>query len=194
MSIDPRAPEENLIARVEVVAVNQLEEAIRASFRYGDPASIHTLAAAANGCYHALGAKQGIPTLVQAWINSLKPAERRAARKAQNFFKHGPDRGETEVHFRPDHAALLIMDSIISHEKLFKKRTPLMTCFFARFTFESPRLVEHINAVRRKEGRQDLVIEQAGDTDRMQFLNRELPAVIAAIAAGEGGSLHDLPP
>ena len=41
MSIDPRAPEENLIARVEVVAVNQLEEAIRAWFRYGDPASIH---------------------------------------------------------------------------------------------------------------------------------------------------------
>jgi hypothetical protein len=28
----------------------------------------------------------------------------------------------------------------------------------------------------------------------MQFLNRELPAVIAAIAAGEGGPLHDLPP
>jgi len=90
MSIDPRAPEENLIARVEVVAVNQLEEAIRAWFRYGDPASIHTLAAAANGCYHALGAKQGIPTLVQAWINSLSPLNEGRPEKRRIFSSTAP--------------------------------------------------------------------------------------------------------
>ena len=57
-----------------------------------------------------------------------------------------------------------------------------MTCFFARFAFEYLLLVEHLNLARRKEGRPDVVIEQASETDRVQFLNRELPALIAAIS------------
>ena len=69
-----------------------------------------------------------------------------------------------------------------------------MTCFFARFTFESPRLIEVVNLARRKEGLDDLVIEQADEVDRVQFFNRELPALIAAISAGQGRPLHEPPP
>ena len=69
-----------------------------------------------------------------------------------------------------------------------------MTCFFPWFALENPRLAEHINISRRKKGLHDLIIEQPADTDRVQFLDRELPALIAAIIAGERRTLHDPPP
>src|SRR2546430_2547225 len=57
---NPRAPVEVLTATTASVAESQLEEAIRIWFRYGDPAAIHTLAAAANGCYHSVcGGERG---------------------------------------------------------------------------------------------------------------------------------------
>ena len=61
-----------------------------------------------------------------------------------------------------------------------------MTCFFPWFALENPRLAEHINISRRKKGLHDLIIEQPADKDRVQFLDRELPALIASIIAGEG--------
>jgi hypothetical protein len=193
---DPRAPARQLLATVATVAQGQLECAIFLWFNYGNPSAIHTLAAAANGCYHVLGkGHKGMPTMVEAWIKSLPEKQQIAARRAQNFFKHGPHRNDAkDVLFKPEHAELLLLDCVISHEKLFCKRTPLMTCFFKRCAFENPHLTAHVNLARRKQGRQDLIIEQAANTDRMQFLDRELDALNAAVAAGLGVPLHDPPP
>lgn len=181
---DPRAPATQLLAPIEAVAQGQLECAIFLWFNYGNPAAIHTLAAAANGCYHALGkGHKGTPTLVEAWIKSLSEMQRVAARRAQNFFKHGPNRNDTKpVLFKPEHAEWLIVDSIYSSELLLHNRTPLMKCFYARFTFENPLFVAHLNAVRREEGRETLVVEDTGEWDRVEFLNKMLPAFRAAAA------------
>lgn len=181
MSTDPQAPAAILIATTEAVAKGQLEAAIRLWFHYGDPASIHTLAAAANGCYHALGkGHKGTPTSVQVWIQSLSKKDHISVNKAQNFFKHGPERGERDkLPFRPEHAELLMLDSIISHEKLLSERTPLMTCFFARLSFENPRLAEHVNIKRREKGQPEFVIPEFVEPDRAKYLQEVLPAMTA---------------
>lgn len=182
MSTDPKAPPDILIATVGSVAQGQLETAILLWFQYGDPASIHTLAAAANGCYHAAGGNNGTQTSAHKWLRSLRPKDRVAATRAQNFFKHGPDRrtkGETKVRFRTEHAELLMLDCIICHEQLFPKRTPLMTCFFARLTYETPRLLAHINQKRREQGREDFTLHKLVEPDRWKYLQEVLPAMTA---------------
>jgi hypothetical protein len=40
-----------------------------------------------------------------------------------------------------------------------------------------------LNAARRKKGLEELIVEQPSETDRVQFFERELPALIAAISA-----------
>jgi hypothetical protein len=181
VSTDPKAPAVILIATTESVAKSQLDAAIRLWFQYGDPASIHTLAAAANGCYHALGrGHKGFPTGVERWMLSLSDKVRVDAKRAQNFFKHGPERNDPkELRFRPEHAELLILDSIISHEELCPPRTPLMTCFVARLSFEEPPLLEHMNARRRKDGEPELVIHEFTEPDRRKYLQEVLPDMTA---------------
>ena len=175
-------------------ARTQLETAITLWFHYGDPMSIHTLAAASNKCYHGMGSKTGALTIIGAWKKSLSKKDYDRVVQAENFGKHANTDAQGILHLITRQAELLILDSVMCHERLFQKRTPLMTCFFARFTFESPRLIEVVNLARRKEGLDDLVIEQADEVDRVQFFNRELPALIAAISAGQGRPLHEPPP
>jgi hypothetical protein len=193
-SRDPKAPGPYIAYSKPDAARLQLETAILLWFNYGDPISIHTLAAAANELYHGIGSKIGAPTIIQMWKKSLSKKERDEANKAQNFAKHASTDPNSKLPLPTRHAEVLMIDSIMCHEKMFRKRTPLMTCFFARLAFENPRLMESINMGRRKQGRQDLVIEQPHKADRVQFLNRELPALIAAIAAGHGRPLHEPPP
>ena len=161
-------------------ARTQLETAITLWFHYGDPISIHTLAAAANKCYHGMGSKVGKPTVIQVWKKSLSRKNYDRVVKAENFAKHANTDADATLHLMTAQAALLMLDSTVCHEKMFGRRTPLMTLFFARFAFENPRLAESLNLARRKEGLQDLVIEQPEKTDRVQFFNQELPALVAA--------------
>jgi hypothetical protein len=161
-------------------ARTQLETAIILWFTYADPMSIHTLASAANEVYHGIGRGKGMPTTIQAWKKSLSDKKRAVANKSQNFAKHANTDPNGTDQLLTEYAELLMLDSIICHEKMFQNRTALMTCFFARFAFENPRLAKHISITRRKEGREDLVIEQPDQADRVQFLNRELPALLSA--------------
>jgi hypothetical protein len=192
-SRDPKVPDV-VVYHKRDAARTQLETAITLWFHYGDPMSTHTLAAASNKCYHGMGSKVGMPTVIQAWKKSLSRKDYDRAVKAENFGKHANTDAHGILPLITEHAALLMLDSIICHEKMFGKRTPLMTCFFARFAFENPRLTENINANRRKHGLNDLVIEQPDEADRVQFFNRELPTLIAAISAGQGQPLRKPPP
>jgi hypothetical protein len=177
VSTDPKAPLEILTATTEAAAQSQLETAIMLWFQYGDPVSIHTLAAAASGCYHALGDKKGTPTVIETFIKSLPKKKRPLARAARNFFKHGPERGREKIVFRPEEAELLMLDSIISHEQLFPTRTPLMTCFFARLSYENPRLLEHLSTMRCQQGLKQLEVYEGAEPDRMKFLSEVLPTL-----------------
>ena len=115
--------------------------------------------------------------MIQKWIQSLSKHDRKAANRVQNFFKHGPERGDSKMlPFRPEHAELLMLDSVMCHQRLFHDRSPLMACFFARFAFENPDFVDHINRERREQGREDLIVDKLADRDRVNFLNEFLPS------------------
>lgn len=178
-SRDPKVPDLVLYHKRDA-ARTQLETAITLWFHYADPISTHTLAAASNKCYHGMGSKVGKPTIIQAWKKSLSRPDYDRAVKAENFAKHANTDADATLHLITEQAALMMLDSVICHEKIFGSRTPLMTCFFARLAFENPRLAAHVNLARRKQGLEDLVIEQTDQADRVQFFNRELPTIIAA--------------
>ncbi|MFN2624200.1 MAG: hypothetical protein ABR611_15295 [Chthoniobacterales bacterium] len=175
----PERAEKHVALTKEYVAKSQLQTAIGLWFHYGDAMSIHTLAAAANECYHGIGRKSGAPSLVQTWKKTLPKKGYDAANRPQNFAKHGSrDPAETLV-LNTEYAELLMLDAVICHEKLFGKRTALMTCFFARLTQENPRLIEFLNRRRRAEGRKEIVAEKFTEGNRVEFLDRELPATLA---------------
>jgi hypothetical protein len=176
-SLDPKVPDIVFYHKRDA-ARTQLETAITLWFHYGDAMSIHTLAAASNKCYHGMGSKVGKPGIIEAWKKSLSRKDYDRAVKAENFGKHANTDANGKLDLITYHAELMIMDSIICHEKMFGTRTPLMTCFFTRFAFENPRMAEHLNAVRREQGLQALPVEQVSETDRVHFYNRELPVLI----------------
>lgn len=177
MSIDPKAPPEVLEVTIKDAALCQLETAILLWFQYGDPVSIHTLAAAACGCYHAIGDRQGMPTVVETFRKSLPKKKRWVTHSAQNFFKHGPERGRPTESFRPEEAELFMIDSTILHERLFTKRTPLMSCFFARISYENPALVKFLNTAREQKGLKELKVYDGIQPDRVKFLGEVLPVL-----------------
>jgi hypothetical protein len=179
---DPKVPD-IVVYQKRDAARTQLETAITLWFHYGDPISIHTLAAAAHGCYRGMAATIKQPTVIETWKKSLSKNDRKLANKTQNFAKHANTDPDGIDQLLTAHAELLILDSIVTHERLFRSRTPLMTCFFARLTFENPRLTECINLARLKKGIQDLVGDEFVEWNRVEFFNRELPALIAAISA-----------
>src|ERR1041385_8455608 len=173
-SCDPKVPDVVFYHKRDA-ARTQLETAITLWFHYADPISIHTLAAASNKCYHGMGQKRGAPTFIETWKKSLSKKQYARVVEVENFAKHANTDAEGTVHLITEFAATLMLDSIICHEKIFGPRTPLMSCFFARFAFENRRLTDAINAARRKDGLDDLIVEQPDETDRVQFFNRELP-------------------
>lgn len=172
---DPKRPPETVPVTLSAAAQGQVETAIRLWFAYGDVSSIHTLAAAANGCYHAAGGKGG-PTRIQEFIKSLPRSQRRDAFAPQNFLKHGPDRASNlrKIPLFPMYAEMLIFDSIFSHEQLFGKRTALMTCFIMRLGFEMPGLIARFFRRPREQVR-SVFRENVPQLDRVKFLETSLP-------------------
>ena len=157
--------------------------------------AIHTLAAAANELYHAIGRMKGAPGIVRTFQKGLKTKrEIDLLRYPQNFGKHANTDPEATLRLQPEHAELLMLDAVTIHERLFRSRTALMLCFFARLCFERPVLLDEINKGRRKRGSEDFDIDKVDNRNREEFLREELPLATAAIAGGRDRPFHDAPP
>jgi hypothetical protein len=148
---DPKSAPPVVIYTKQDAAKTQLETAIALWFNYGDPLSIHTLVSAANSLYHGMGSKVGKPTIIETWKKSLSNKDRAMVNEARNFAKHANKDPKAKLRLITEYAELLILDSLVCHAKMFHNKTPLMSCFFARFTFENPRLLDHVIAPERRE-------------------------------------------
>lgn len=185
-SLDRKAPKPIVIYSKRDAAQFQLESAIKLWFSYGDPLSIHALAASANELYHRIGSKSDVPSVIQAWKKSLAKKDFDRASNAQNFSKHANRDLNEQLELPTRYAELLILDSMTSHVKLFQKRTPLMSCFFARFAIENPRLIDHVVAPEgRKHFHEAIRVEKFFERSRMDYLDEVLPELLA----GEPGTL-----
>ena len=163
-----------ILVTKESVAVSQLETAVMLWFADGDPVSIHTLAAAANDCFHALCEERRKPsTMIRGW---MQDGTRRKVKwklvRHQNFFKHGWRDIKREVTYPIGYGEYLMLDSILCYEILFDEVTPLMRAFAARFLLARPWLFSEEATAFLLEGYR---INEVAKLKRAEFLKKVLP-------------------
>jgi hypothetical protein len=170
----PFPPWKHFIVTKDVCAKSQLENAIILWFHHADPISIHTLAVAAQDCYHAIGAHKGSPSALQGWIERQSKGFQERIRYAQNFFKHGKKDLLGKAYLYPTHTEMLLLDSIGCHENNAPNtETPLMRLWVGRFALEHPGAAPKLEAFHR------IKIEDFKNTTRLEFFNELLPALSA---------------
>jgi hypothetical protein len=118
----PMTPYEPVTLDKSSVAKTQLENAIDLWFKYGDVASIHTLAAAANVVFDALGKQIKAPSIIREYLRHASRAEYDRFTAAEVFFKHAARDLNKVLDYDPMQAEMLILDSIYvyreGHEEL----------------------------------------------------------------------------
>jgi hypothetical protein len=117
-------------------AISQLETAILLWFGDGDPVSIHTLAVAANDCFHAMRALKGKPSVLRTWLRSQSKTFQKNAHNAQNFFKHGFKDIKKVAVYSPLYGEMVMLDSVVGCDFIFGATTALMRTFATRFMLE----------------------------------------------------------
>lgn len=177
MSNDPRAPRKVLSYTKAQAARAHLETAITLWFNYGDVSAIQTLAYAANDCYDAMGGDK-VPGIVKCWLSTRSRKEYDHVQDSINFCKHGFRKLKGTTRVESEWADLLILDAVVCHQRLFGKWTPLMRCFYARFTIENPRLLASMtNPVAREYFRQSIEVEELGRLNRVDYLDEIFPTL-----------------
>jgi hypothetical protein len=130
-SYDPNQP---VIVSKKLAAYSQLATAIWLWFNYGDPVSIHTLAAAAQGILENLaGKKHGLPHM-RNWTKKFPRRVQKILRDPQNCFKHGWS-GEKSLRYDPYIGSVIISDACLLHQDLVGL-TPSIKAFTIRYSFE----------------------------------------------------------
>jgi hypothetical protein len=156
----------------EAIAEGQLESAILLWFLEKDIVSIHTLAVAASEVLNGIGSKQGKPTIIGRNLKRLPKSQQKRLTKAQNFFKHASTDPNMGLRFAPELSELVMYDAVRSFGKIFRRITPLMRAFAARFCISWG---DALGKVVAREGIQEsFPIDKFVGIGRKQFLQQAL--------------------
>ncbi len=169
----PRGTEVVIVTK-QSVAQSQLESAIWLWFNDGDPVAIHTLAAAAHDCFHALVEHAEKPTDWQAWLKTKSKQFREKMPIAQNFFKHGKMKLKGKLRYPTIQGEMLMMDAVSCYELLFQKLTPLMKLYGTCFLYEHPSIIAEDALPKMMK---DAEIHQLTDSTRHEFYLRFLASL-----------------
>ena len=155
------------------VAVVQLSAAIILWFHGNDVVSIHTLAAAAHDCFHAMATLKGKESILRAWMAKQSKGLQKRIADAQNFFKHGRKDLKGEVLYSPIHGEMLMFDCVVCYGMAFDHRsTPaLMRLYAVRFALENADILE-TDLSRYYLERDE--IDELAPLSRQQFYERGL--------------------
>jgi hypothetical protein len=177
VSHDPKVPRKNvLMVTKPSAATSQLETAIQLWFLNGDPVSIHTLAVAANDCFNALSKLSGKTSLSTEWLKSQSKRIQQRTTEAQNFFKHGLRHPNKRLQYMPFHSELLMFDSALSYEYLFKRMRPLMELFMLRFAISHPEVLSvDVGALVEATG---FAIDEIAPLSRPEFFKKILSRLV----------------
>jgi len=133
------------------VARRQLETAITMYFNEGDPVSMHTLAAAAQGVLRDINkSRKGPPMLLDLEVSGvIKPDKLKMAhqvlRQAQNFFKHADTDPEGVIDFNLEAVAVHILDAVEKYRELSGENPPIMRVFALWFRVQWTGVFEFTN-------------------------------------------------
>lgn len=140
MTPDPLKPPDVIVVNKEVAARGQLHTAIAIWFEYGDPVSIHTLAAAAQGILEGLVDNEHKLTHMRKWLKRFPNRVQKIIRDPQNYFKHSWTDTKKERIAKPYQSLigdLILADATLLHQDLFGL-TPGIRAFTIRLSFERP--------------------------------------------------------
>jgi hypothetical protein len=134
---DPLKPKKTIAVSKELAAKGQLDTAITLWFHYGDPVSIHTLAAAAQDLFCALVGNEHKLAHMREWLKKHPKRVQEAIRDPQNYFKHGwRDKGKV-LPYQPIIGDLILGDAALLHQDLWGL-TFLLRAFTIRLALERP--------------------------------------------------------
>ena len=125
-------------------AERQLRTAIKLFFESGDPISIATLSAAAQGILRDLAQVRGMGSLLHD--NPLVREERRSEwinilNRSQNFFKHADRDPDEALEFRHEFVRLQLLDAAVLHRELTGKFVRESLVYVAWFNLSYPELL-----------------------------------------------------
>ena len=152
----------------------QLETAIILYFDYGDPVSIHSLAAAAHQVLEDLYARNGGKTPMNATLvahlpPALAQAIRAATRQPQNFFKHGNRDPDDLLEFTPELTEVVLLDAIMTYGRLTNDIPWLFDAFAKWFGLHHP---SWYGGVPAWEDLLESARQYLGPPDRRAFLRQ----------------------
>ncbi len=173
-----------LVFTGRAAAAGHLETAINLWFEEKDPASIHTLAIAAQGLLNIMCKDKRLrPSQINELVEAQTTAVRNAIRAPQNFFKHGKYTGQRHkgvVGNTEMWTELVLVDCLSMHQRLFDSLTPMMMLFALRYSLFNP------GAFPIKVAVKGFKIEDLRRLSRSQFLKEVFPRF--------RGKIGDLPP
>jgi len=165
MRHDPTA---TITVNKELAARGQLHTAIALWFSYGDPVSIHTLAAAAQGILQGLAGKDHQPPHMRKWIKNFPLRVQKIIRDPQSFFKHAWTDPKVAKPYQPYIGDLIIADAALLHQDLYGL-TPFIRAFTIRLSFEQPGIFKpHELSEKITQG---IRIDDLGSFNRPTFLD-----------------------
>ncbi len=139
------SPYEPITLDKKSVAKSQLENAIALWVEEGDPASIHTLAAAANAVFDALGKRVNAPSFIREYLRGASKRQHDIFTAAEVFFKHAARDLNKVLDYDRMQAELLIFDSICVYEALHDEdKTSPMLLFLLYFSLHHPRYFDDV--------------------------------------------------
>jgi hypothetical protein len=161
----------------EEAARGQLESAILLWFLERDPASVHTLAVAAQELLHHTGREAGNPSKTVMWLKAQPKKFQDMARFPQNFFKHAKKNQLTS--FAPLISEMCMIDAVSLYEDLFHRLTPLMRLFALRFSLSWPNIAS-VDMMKSKLIKGVELPKNIAQLSRSEFLNGLLPFFASA--------------
>jgi hypothetical protein len=168
---------ERIVVSKELAATWQLETAIALWFYYGDPVSIHTLAAAAQGILAGVAGKKYKLSHMKVWVKQFPKDIQNKLRDPQNFFKHASTDAKVARTYQPFIGDTIIADAVILHQDLFGL-TPYLRAFTIRLSFERPTIFSPDQLTKKVT--QGIRISDLGNLDRPSFFRVVLGRLNAA--------------
>lgn len=126
-------------------AKQQIETAVSLYFNYGDPVSIHTLAAAAFNILKDIFNKKGKKDYFLKNPDLISEPHKKEfldkVNEAENFFKHADRDHDRSIEFNPEVTDFFLFEGIRIYYQLTGEYPPIMGKFVAKFFYKNPDLV-----------------------------------------------------
>ena len=164
---DPFVSKPTLVT-CEMQARGQLDTAITVWFYYGDPVSIHTLAAAAQEILQGVAGKKR-PSPLLKFLKTKPKSFQKKITDPQNVFKHAGKDPKHVIPYDPLVGETIITTAILHYQDVYHTLTPFMRAFSIRFSFERPTVYGPDKLTKKVT--QGIKIDDLGGRDRPAFLD-----------------------